>query len=116
MTGHAVDIVLFGDQAVDTYPYLRQLLTRREHTAMLSSFLKQATANLRTDIAALPRSQRQALPSSHDLLEFIEAYRKSQGYNGAVSNALLVIAQLAHWIGLVAKSLSAKPMTDVLLA
>ena len=94
-----VDVLLFGDQAVETYPYLRQLLTRREHTAVLSSFLKQATAALRTDIASLPRFQRQALPSTHDLLEFLEAYHGSQSHNSAVSNALLVIAQLAHWIG-----------------
>ena len=95
----AVDVLLFGDQAVDTYPYLRQLLTRREQTAILSSFLKQASAALRADIASLPRSQRQVLPSAHDLLEFIEAFRAFQGRNSAVSNALLVIAQLAHWIG-----------------
>ena len=102
MASTSVEVLVFGDQAVDTYPYLRQLLTRREHTAVLSSFLKQATIALRTDIASLHRSQRQALPSTHDLLEFIEAYRISQGHNSAIGNALLVIAQLAHWIGYVA--------------
>ena len=94
-----MDVLLFGDQAVDVHPFLHKLLTQREHTTLLTSFLNHVTVSLRTDISNLPRLQRQEIPPLNNLLEFIGRYRKSRYRSAPIDNALLCIAQLAHWIG-----------------
>jgi hypothetical protein len=98
-SSNTMDILLFGDQAVDVYPFLHKLLTQRERTTLLTSFLNHVTASLRTDISNLPRLQRQEIPPLNNLLEFLGGYRKSKCRSAPVENALLCVSQLAHWIG-----------------
>ncbi|MCJ1478063.1 hypothetical protein MMC13_006738 [Lambiella insularis] len=95
-----MDILLFGDQAVDVYPFLHRIFFQRAHTTLVTSFLNHVTTTLRSDIANLPRLQRQNIPPLNNLLEFIELYHKAQRRSAPIENALLCVAQLAHWIGM----------------
>jgi hypothetical protein len=92
-----MDVLLFGDQAVEVYPYLHRLLFKREHTSLLTSFLNHVTSTLRVDISNLPRLQRQKIPPLTNLLEFVELYQNSSRV-APIESALLCIAQLAQWI------------------
>lgn len=98
-----MDVLLFGDQAVEVYPYLHRLLFQREHTSLLTSFLNHVTSNLRLDISNLPRLQRQKIPPLTNLLEFVELYQSSQRV-APVDSALLCISQLAQWISMAEES------------
>ncbi|MCJ1320622.1 hypothetical protein MMC15_005962 [Xylographa vitiligo] len=95
-----MDILLFGDQAVDVYPFLHRIFFQRGHTTLVTSFLNHVTTALRADISKLPRLQRQNIPPLNNLLEFLEIYHRSQRRAAPIENALLCVAQLAHFIGL----------------
>ena len=94
-----MDVLLFGDQAVDVYPFLHRIFFQREHTALVTAFLNHVTTALRADISALTRFQRQHIPPLNNFLEFLEIYHRSQWRAAPIENALLCIAQLAHFIG-----------------
>jgi len=91
-----MDVLLFGDQAVDVYPCLHEILFRQEHTTLLTSFLSHVTCALRTDISNLPALQRSGIPPLNDLLQFLKESHKSPRCIAPIANALLCISQLAN--------------------
>jgi hypothetical protein len=94
-----VDILFFGDQSdIEIFPFIRRFILRREHSILVEAFLVNISSVLRESIAALPASQRELIPSFVNLSDFIDSYQFSAGRNPIVDNALLCVAQLAHYI------------------
>ena len=93
-----MSLLVFGDQTVDTFPFLREILFRAKSSALCSSFLRKVNAILREEVSQLPYEARQSIPSFSDVRELHDRYHNSKVANTGVDSALLCISQLAHYI------------------
>lgn len=96
-----IDILFFGDQTVDTHAFLKSVLTRGKSNALVTSFIVQASAALREEVAQLPSLDRQSIPNFSTVQELSDRHHEGQLVNTAIESALLCISQLAHYLGYV---------------
>ena len=96
-----MDILLFGDQTVDTHAFLKDVLTRGKSNTLVTSFLVKASAVLREEVAQLPSLDRESIPNFSTIQELSDRHHEGQLVNTAVESALLCISQVAHYIGYV---------------
>ncbi|KAK5172982.1 polyketide synthase [Saxophila tyrrhenica] len=91
-------VFLFGDQTADQYNILHKVVLRKEN-AFVRSFVERASLALREEARLLTRSQRDVIPDFNTVNDLIEAYYMKGEKVPMIESALLVIAQLGHYIG-----------------
>ena len=97
----SMDLLVLGDQAVDTYLFLKDVLARGKSNTIFSSFLARVSAALREEVAQLPRLDRECIPDFSTVQELADRYHDQCILNPAIESALLCISQLGHYIGYV---------------
>ncbi|PGH03771.1 hypothetical protein AJ80_08641 [Polytolypa hystricis UAMH7299] len=90
----AVDmkVLLFGDQAGDTYPILRRLVVVKGNP-LLESFLERAYRLIRSEISRQPRFPRN-FPKFDSIAELIWRYADSEVSSPAIDSSLTLISQI----------------------
>lgn len=89
-----MNILLFGDQAIDYHNNLR-LKLREKNNPVLSSFLDQANAALCEEVARQPRLVRDTIPSFSTLLDLVDWFDEVKTSNPAVESAICTTCQIA---------------------
>lgn len=93
-----MQIYVFGDQTVDSRPFLRQICQRKG--LLLTSFLERAGNALYEEVSSLSNIQRGGrIPDFSNVLELVERSSTARLPHPAVESALVCLAQLAHFIG-----------------
>lgn len=90
-------LLFFGDQTVETGPFLRDLSQKAKSSRNLQKFLLDAGNNLRTHVSTLEEGVRKLIPEFHTVAELAEA-RKDPAAQAILSPVLLCIAQLGDLI------------------
>jgi hypothetical protein len=88
----------------DTQTLLRNLLNHSKSNLypLLAQFFTEATRAIREEINKLPKSLQQLLPAFTSVLELVDDKNRWEGpICGSIDGALLVIVQLAIYIGYV---------------
>ena len=91
-------LVLFGDQTAEQYNLLHKIVLHREN-ALLRNFVDRVSVVLREETRLLPRSQRDMIPDFLSVNDLKEAYYQKGDKVAMIESALLVTAQLGHYIG-----------------
>ena len=93
-----MQIYVFGDQTVDSRPFLRQVCQRKG--LLLTTFLECAGNALHEEISSLSNIRRGGrIPDFSNVLELVERSSTARLHHPAVESALVCLAQLAHFIG-----------------
>ncbi|KAI0164431.1 polyketide synthase [Hypoxylon sp. FL1284] len=90
--------LLFGDQSLDTHPFLAAFYRRANPGVLAKEFLTLAGDALRAEIDKLPRRERQKIPIFRTLQQLNERYHAQKIKFPGIDSALLCITQLAHYI------------------
>ncbi|KAJ0273310.1 Type I Iterative PKS [Colletotrichum noveboracense] len=90
-------LLFFGDQTVETGPFLRDLSQKAKSSRNLQKFLLDAGNNLRTHVSTLEEGVRKLIPEFHTVAELAEA-RNDPAAQAILSPVLLCIAQLGDLI------------------
>ncbi|TDZ38248.1 Non-reducing polyketide synthase terA [Colletotrichum spinosum] len=90
-------LLFFGDQTVETGPFLRDLSQKAKSSRNLQKFLLDAGNNLRTHVSTLEGGVRKLIPEFHTVAELAEA-RSDPAAQAILSPVLLCIAQLGDLI------------------
>ncbi|KAJ5009914.1 beta-ketoacyl synthase domain-containing protein [Colletotrichum sp. SAR 10_99] len=98
-------LLFFGDQTVETGPFLRNLSQKAKSSRNLQKFLLDAGNNLRTHVSTLEEGVRKLIPEFHTVAELAEA-RSDPAAQAILSPVLLCIAQLGDLIQSHIRSLS----------
>ncbi|KAJ0359954.1 Type I Iterative PKS [Colletotrichum chrysophilum] len=98
-------LLFFGDQTVETGPFLRDLSQKAKSSRNLQKFLLDAGNNLRTHVSTLEEGVRKLIPEFHTVAELAEA-RSDPAAQAILSPVLLCIAQLGDLIQSHIRSLS----------
>ena len=104
-------VLLFGDQTAEQYPLLHKVVLRKENP-LLRNFVERASVALREECRLLPRSQRDVIPDFLTVNDLIEAYYQKGTKVAMLESALLVIAQLGHYIGYFSEHPSELPVAS----
>ncbi|TVY82590.1 Non-reducing polyketide synthase PKS12 [Lachnellula suecica] len=97
MSTSGMDIILFGDQAIDIRTFLKKVLLR-QNSYLLSSFLSRSYDVLRHEVSQLPKHHRVRIPAFSTVHELVERYYSAGREDCAVESSLACVAQLAHYI------------------
>jgi hypothetical protein len=90
-------VLLFGDQALVDHAHIQKQVLESRENPFLSLLFQRASDALRHEIAQLPPAERVAIPSFTTIAELNERTSGVNAHEG-VTNALLCISQLAHYI------------------
>lgn len=93
-----MDVILFGDQTVESRSFLKKALARKG-CPILSTFLEQAHAALQEELISLPSQSRQHIPIFSSIPEFTERYFAAGQPDIAIESGITCLAQLIHFIG-----------------
>ena len=91
-------VYLFGDQTADQYTLLHKIVLRKEN-AQLQAFVERSALAIREECSRLPKSQRDVIPDFNSINDLKEAYYMKGVKVPMIESALIVIAQLGHYIG-----------------
>jgi hypothetical protein len=91
------NILYFGDQTVDTGPFLHDLFRKSSTSPALKRFLDDSTSALRLEISNLPAHDQQALPVFRTIQELLENGCETNN-QVVLSTIRLCIAQLGDYI------------------
>ena len=91
-------VLLFGDQTAEQYSLLHKVVLHKENV-LLRNFVERCSVALREECRLLSRSQRDMIPDFLSVNDLKEAYYQKGSKVAMVESALLVIAQLGHYIG-----------------
>ena len=94
---HNMDILLFGDQAVDYHNNLRRKL-HQKHMPALTSFLEGATAALKDEVAHQSALTRRSIADFSTLLDIVDWLDRSSVSHPAIESAVCTISQIACFI------------------
>jgi len=97
----SMSVSLFPDQLPDTRGLIRRVHEAKKRTVLVKSFLEKAYTALRTEVWNLPRDVRTQIPPFNSVYDLSERHSASKIQRVEVSSALLVIAELANFIGYV---------------
>ncbi|KAH8799437.1 hypothetical protein F5884DRAFT_825301 [Xylogone sp. PMI_703] len=88
----------FGDYSQDTYEFLAEFYRRGNLSVLTRSFLHQVESVLKIEVNQLSAIQHQTILPFSTINDLNEKYYVTDSRNSAIDNALLCIAQLAHYI------------------
>lgn len=91
-------VLVFGDQSVSTHSFFKDLFARSIGSASANTFLEDANATLRREIAELPVTHKKLIPSFSSIQELSNKTQASRPIHAGIEGALLVAAQLTHYI------------------
>ena len=91
-------VLLFGDQTAEQYAILQKVVLHKEN-ALLKNFVERCSVALREETRLLSRRQRDMIPDFLSVNDMKEAYYQKGSKVAMIESALLVIAQLGHYIG-----------------
>lgn len=94
-----MSISLFPDQLPDTRGLIRRAHEARRRTVLVKSFLEKAYSAIRAEVWNLPRDIRNQIPPFNSIFDLSERHAASKVQRVEVSSALLVIAEVANFIG-----------------
>jgi hypothetical protein len=94
-----MSVSLFPDQLPDTRGLIRRIHEAKKRTVLVKSFLEKAYSALRAEVWNLPRDVRTQIPPFNSVYDLSERHAVSKIQRVEVSSALLVIAELANFIG-----------------
>ena len=92
-----MNVFLFGDQANEYNNNLRGKL-HQKHMPALTSFLEQANAALKDEVALQPGLIRKTIPNFSTLLDLVDWLDESKVSNPAIESAICTISQIACFI------------------
>ncbi|KAF1976212.1 putative polyketide synthase [Bimuria novae-zelandiae CBS 107.79] len=95
----SMSVSLFPDQLPDTRGLIRRAQEAKKRTVLVKSFLEKAYSALRAEVWNLPRDVRNQIPPFNSVYDLSERHAASKIQRVEVSSALLVIAELANFIG-----------------
>lgn len=93
-----MSFLLFGDQSLDTHSFLANFCSSGNTSVLASAFLERAAVLLQDEVAKLPATERQVMPTFGTIAELNYRYHSNASRHSAVDSALLVATQLAHYI------------------
>lgn len=105
-----MDVIYFNNEfpREDLQSLFRRLhnLSKGRQYPILAHFLNEATWAIKNEIVSLPSERKQLIPPFTTILSWAEATELREGLIcGAVDGVLLVVAQLATYIGYVDASM-----------
>ena len=93
-----VNILLFGDQTNDPREHLRgQLLVGRANV-LLNHFIQRVGTALKHEIAQLPYSEQDSIPSFSTIDELTDRSSTTELIHPGVASALLCVSQLVKYL------------------
>jgi hypothetical protein len=95
----SMSVSLFPDQLPDTRGLIRRTHEAKKRTVLVKSFLEKAYSALRDEVWNLPRDVRNQIPPFNSVYDLSERHADSKVQRVEVSSALLVVAELANFIG-----------------
>ena len=87
-------VIIFGDQAVDPCPLVKQLCRSSTNSMTLQAILQKTTDTLRRELALAEPSDRPPFLFFDFIPGLVEAYSQSGKPDEAVATALLCVYQL----------------------
>lgn len=93
-----MSFLLFGDQSLNTYPFLADFYRNGNPSILARTFLEQAGHALREEIDSLGKLERPKFPVFLTLQQLNEKYQAQERRHPGLDSALLCIAQIAHYI------------------
>lgn len=97
----SMSVSLFPDQLPDTRGLIRRAHEAKKRTVLVKSFFEKAYSALRAEVWNLPRDIRNQIPPFNSINDLSERHAASKIQRVEVSSALLVIAEIANFIGYV---------------
>lgn len=94
------NILIFGKQTADQYLLLQKACTWKNNAA-LTTFLDRISVVIREELQKLPRTQRDQIPDFLTTWDLVEAYYSKELKVPQMESCMVVVAQLAHYIGYV---------------
>ena len=91
-------LFLFGDQTVDFYASIRNVVIQSRNSPLLRSFLQEATDRVQVEAAKLDADERTAFASFTNLLGLAEEYAAKEDNAVLVQTVLMCIARLGELI------------------
>lgn len=92
-----MNVLIFGDQATAYHNNLRGKV-HQKHMPALTSFLEQANAALKDEVALQSGLIRRTIPDFSTLLDLVDWLDESNVSNPAVESAICTISQIACFI------------------
>lgn len=86
-------VLLFGDQTVDVYPAIQDLVRQSRHSLTLQTFLQNARDVLQCETAKLHTHDRARFQAFDSILSLAEAHLNGR-LDVVISTVLLCVAQL----------------------
>nr|P9WET3.1 RecName: Full=Non-reducing polyketide synthase Preu8; Short=NR-PKS Preu8 [Preussia isomera]UNY67718.1 polyketide synthase Preu8 [Preussia isomera] len=93
-----MNVLVLGDQVADHLQLLENTY-HRKNNASVKGFLDRATDVLLSEIAKLPKRQRENIPEFRTILNLVQLYRERGLAIPHVESALVTVSQLAYYIG-----------------
>lgn len=94
-----MSISLFPDRLPDTRGLIRRAHEVKKRTVLVNSFFEKAYLAIRAEVWNLPRDVRNQIPPFNSIFDLSERHAASKVQRVEVSSALLVIAEIANFIG-----------------
>lgn len=88
-----IQVLYFGDQSVEPYDSITDLIRENQDSKTLAQFLLSAFEALQSEISALPLDEK-SLFSGRDFAHLVEHVRVNKIRHAAVSSVLCCVAQL----------------------
>jgi hypothetical protein len=92
------DILLFGDQTVETLSTIKALFQQSKSSPTLSRFLRDAADTVRTQAFKLNPTDRDRFPDFENVVDLAEGYDKLGYPDELLATVLMCIAQLGELI------------------
>src|SRR5436305_13563140 len=93
-----MDILVFGDQSIDSSPFITEFLAKGRPSILCTLFLEKVAAALRVEVSQLPSVEREQIPNFSTIQELNERYHEKQAPNPAINSVLLSICQFVQYI------------------
>ena len=94
----ALSFPLFGDQSLNTYPFLAEFYRNGNPSVLAKTFLEQAGQALREEVDKLTKTERSKIPVFRTLQQLNERYNAHATRHPGLDSALLSITLIAHYI------------------
>ena len=90
--------LLFGDQSLDVHGFLAAICRRQKSTILAQTFIDEAGLALKLEVDGRGSLERGEFPTFRNIQQLNEKYHHATAKHAGIENALLCVAQLAHYM------------------
>jgi hypothetical protein len=91
-------MLLFGDQTVEPYPLVWEVVSEAKKSLLLRTFLRNVTDALQIEVATLDPTERASFREFTSVIQLAEYYREGDDELGIAHGVLICVARIGKLI------------------